>query len=48
MDREKKVKLLADIIYDAVQYGNCLPYDCGDEYCAMKIAREHIDELLSD
>lgn len=48
IDKEKKIKLLADIIYDAVKYGNSLPYDIKGEYCAMSIAREHIDELLSD
>lgn len=47
MSREDKIRLLADIIFDAAKYGY-MPYDTDDDDCAMKIAEMHIDDLLAE
>ena len=45
MIREEAIKKLADIIFDASEFGY-MPYDTEDGHCAMSIARKLIDELF--
>ena len=45
LEKENKIEILADIIFNAAKYGY-MPYDTQDEYCAMEIAKENIDKFI--
>ena len=45
LEKENKIKILADIIFNAAKYGY-MPYDTQDECCAMEIAKENIDKFI--
>lgn len=45
MTKEKAIKTLADIIFYVSKLGY-IPYDTDDEFCAVNIAKKHIEELL--
>ena len=45
LEKENKIEILADIIFNAAKHGY-MPYDTQDEYCAMEIARKNIDKFI--
>ena len=45
LEKENKIEILADIIFNAAKHGY-MPYDTQDEYCAMEIAKKNIDKFI--
>ena len=46
LEKENKIEILADIIFNAAKHGY-IPYNTQDEYCAMEIAKKNIGKFIT-